>query len=130
MAGNGRSGEGVLLAALAAGASYVDAAKQAGVHERTVRRRMDDPDFRRQVDQLRGEVVARAVAMLSSASVEAVETLRRLLGSEMDFARLAAARSILELGAKYREAEDLAVRLEVLEQRLAEQQPSMRGGRP
>jgi transposase len=117
MSVSGRSGgDAVLVAALAAGATYVEAAKQAGVSERTVRRRMDDAEFRRQVDQARAEVLAQATARLSAASVEAVETLRGLLGSPLDFARLAAARAILEVGFKYREQLDLAERIEQLEQ--------------
>src|SRR5215216_6637173 len=95
----GRSGADlVLIAALAGGATYEDAGKQGGVSERTVRRRMDEPEFRQQVESARVEVLARAVAMLTSASVEAVETLRSLLVAESDSARLGAAKAILESG--------------------------------
>ena len=110
--------DAALVAALAAGRTAQDAAREAGVSERTVYRRLDDPAFKRQVDEARAEMLARAVAMLTSASVEAVETLRGLLGSPMDFARLAAARAILEVGHKYREQLDLAERVAALEERL------------
>jgi hypothetical protein len=129
MSAGGRSaGDGVLIAALAAGATQEDAAAQAGVSERTVRRRLDDPGFSRQVSAARAEMVARAVAQLAAASTEAVETLRGLLGSPLDFARLAAARAILEVGMKMREQGELAERVEQLEARLnaasAEEPPS------
>lgn len=105
----------MLVAALAAGCTYEAAAEQASVSERTVRRRLDDPAFRKQVDDARAEILGRAVARLTSASVRAVETLEALLGSEMDFARLSAARAILELGVKLREQTELAARIDALE---------------
>ena len=71
----------MLIAALAAGVTYDAAAAQAGVSERTVRRRLDDPEFCRQVNDARHEVVARAVAQLSAASTEAVEALRDRRGA-------------------------------------------------
>ena len=104
------------MAALAGGATYEDAAERAGVSERTVRRRLDDPAFRHRVDAARAEMLSRAVARLTGASVEAVEALRGLLGSGQDFARLGAARAILELGLKLREQLDLAGRVAALEQ--------------
>src|SRR3954464_8575927 len=122
MSVRGRSGgDVVLVAALAGGATYEDAAKQAGVSERTVRRRLDDPAFKRQVDEARAEILSQATARLTGAALDAVEALRGLLGSELDFARLGAARAILEVGAKYREQLDLAERVAALEERLGSQ---------
>jgi hypothetical protein len=113
----GRSGgDAVLVAALA-----------AGVSERTVRRRLDEPVFKRQVDDARAEMLAQATARLTGAALEAVEALRALLGSDLNFARLGAARAILEVGAKYREQLDLAERVAALEERLTAPSAS-RGG--
>ena len=109
------------MVALAGGATFKDAAEQAGINERTARRWMDAPAFRKQVDDTRAEMLAQAVAKLTSASTAAVETLQALLSSEMDFARLAAARTILEVGMKLREQHDLAERVAALEERLGEQ---------
>lgn len=114
----------MLVAALAAGQTYQAAAEQAGVSERTVRRRMDEPAFRQQVDAAKAEMLAQTTARLTSAALEAVDTLRALLGSDMDFARLAAARALLEIGAKYREQHDLAERVRLLEERLTKGDPS------
>jgi hypothetical protein len=121
VAENGRPGRGdaPLVASLAAGASERSAAKAGEVSERTVHRRLEDPTFRKAVEEARADIVRRAVAMLSAASTEAVDALRALLGSEMDFARLAAARAILELGLKMREQHDLAERVAALEARLS-----------
>ncbi len=52
---------------------------------------------------------------------------RILPPSRMAFAQLAAARAILELGAKLREHEDLAGRVAALEERLKETRPRRRG---
>ena len=104
-----------LVVALARGDTVAAAATAAGVSEATVYRRLREPEFRKRVDEARAEIVAQAVARLSAASTEAVDALRGLLSSPQDFARLAAARSILELGAKLREHEDLAARVRALE---------------
>ena len=96
----------------------IEAARAADVSESTVYRRLRTPDFRKSISDARAEMVAQAVGRLSAASVEAADTLRALLSSEMDFARLAAARSILELGSRLREHEDLVSRIERLEARL------------
>lgn len=115
---NGRgTADPSLIAALAGGATVRDAAMTAGVAERTVYRRLADPAFRERIDEAQREMIARASAMLVDASVQAVETLRALLGSDLDFARLAAARAILELGRRMREHEDLAERIAALEQK-------------
>lgn len=112
------TGEGVLIAALAGGATVKDAAKQAGVSERTARRRLTSADFRRQVDDARSEIVGRSVAILARLSTEAAETLGELLGAESESVKLGACRSILELGVKLRETEDLARRLAAIEAQL------------
>ena len=108
-----------MVAALAAGASVPAAAKAGGASERTLWRRLEDAAFRKAVEDARAEIVKRAVAKLSAASTEAADTLRQLLYSDMDFARLAAARSILELGAKLREQGELSERISALERELA-----------
>ncbi len=122
MADGGRkNADAALIAALASGATVRDAAATARVGERTVYRRLDNPAFRRRVDEARAEIVARAVTKLSAASTEAVDALRALLSSEMDFARLGAARAILELGLKLREHEQLAERMAALEAQLVQE---------
>jgi len=114
--------ETAVIAALAAGASAEAAARSGGVSRRTVYRRLEDPTFRKAVDDARAAILARAVAKLTASSTEAAETLRRLLYSPLDFARLAAARSILEIGVKMREQLDLAARVAALEERLGGQE--------
>ncbi len=116
MAAPGRAGaDDVLIASLAAGATRQAAAARATVAERTVYRRLEDPEFRARIDEARGDMVARASAMLTAAGMAAAETLIRLLRAESDAIKLAAAVKILELGGKLRSDLELEARVSQLE---------------
>ena len=117
--GRRRKGELRLLVALAAGETVRDAAKAAGIGERTATRYTAEPDFRRRVVELRAAMVERALGKLADAATAAVDTLRSLLNAEGESTRLGAARSILELGNRMRETVELEQRLAALEQRFA-----------
>ena len=67
-------GEVALVLALARGAKVADAAREAGVSESTVQRRMRDPVFRRQVQDARGDLIERMVGILATASATAAVT--------------------------------------------------------
>lgn len=112
-----RKGDATLLAALAAGQSYEDAAEAAGVSKRTARRRMTEPAFRAEVDALRSDMLARAVGRMAGLVDEAAETLRDVM-RDPDApagARVSAARAVLQLGADLRERLELAERVQALE---------------
>ncbi len=117
-----QSADPKILLALACGANAEAAARQAGVSERTVRRRLKDPKFVRKVNKLRAEMHVRVADQLTAASTEGVRTMVQLMkDTNSGSVRLGAARSVVELSTKVRETADLAVRLAELEQRLAEQ---------
>ena len=121
MADNGATrGEAGLVIALAAGMSRGAAAAQAGVSERTVYRRLDDAFFRARVRAQRDDLIRTAIGRLCDAGVDAAETLRSIAvdPGAPSASRVAAARAILELGAKLREQE-LADRVSALEAALA-----------
>jgi hypothetical protein len=92
---------------LAAGQTLRNAAAAAGVGERTASRRWADPEFRRRLERLRADMLERALGKLADARAGAAETLRRLLNAHSESVRLAAARSILELGAMLGEMVEL-----------------------
>lgn len=122
MAENGRrKGEAAFLLALAGGQTVREAAKTAGIGERTATRRLADPQFRRQVVAARAEMTQRALGRLAEASTEAVDALRGLLTSPSDTVKLGAARAILELGSRLRESLDLEARMAALEEQLAKE---------
>jgi hypothetical protein len=111
-----RNSDHSLLIALACGATVEAAARQLGISERAAYRRMEKPDFKRELNQLRSEMVQRAAAMLTAASMESVKTLLELQKSpNLGPTRLGAARSILEIGIKLRAMAELEVRVAELE---------------
>jgi len=76
---------------------------------------------------LRADMVVRTTAMLTASGLEAVKSLLGLQHPTAPPAvRLGAARSVLELGAKLREATELAERVATLEQHFAASDKSWR----
>jgi len=102
--------------ALACGASVEQAAQQAGVNRRTVNRRMQDPEFRRQWQAIRADLWRRTSGMLTAESLQAGKALLGLLKSKVESIQLRAACAVLVLGAKTREAVELEERITALEE--------------
>jgi hypothetical protein len=111
-----------LALALAAGASQADAARQAGLTDRTTRRKLARPGFRRLVAELRGELIARALGRLADNMTRAADALASLLDSDDDRLRLRTARALLSLGLRLRDSVDLSERVRELEEELAQKQ--------
>jgi hypothetical protein len=109
-----------LLLLLACGATLESAARQAGVSLRTANRRAGDPEFQRKITALRWDMVQRAVGMVTAAMAESVKTLIVLQKETVPHSsRLGAARTMLEIGLKLREQNDLEQRLATLEAQVA-----------
>ena len=102
---------------LASGRRVHDAANDVGLSESTVFRRLREPRFVRQLAEARAEMWDAALGSLAEASSQAVQTLRELLDSDVDSVRLAAAKTVLDLGTKLRESCDFHSRLLLLEER-------------
>jgi hypothetical protein len=108
-----------LAAALAAGKNFTQAGKVVGVCQRTVRRRLDEPEFRALVNRLKSELVESAVALLGKSMNAAASELAKLLKKSKDEKiRLAAAREILNTGLKARQVEEIERQLADLTARL------------
>jgi hypothetical protein len=106
-----------ILMALACGASAENAARQVGVSESTVFRRLNDSDFCRRLQELKADMLRRAAAALAAASGEAVRTLLELMKTpNPPPTRLGAARSVVEFSMKTREFTELEDRMAALEQ--------------
>src|SRR5260370_20952764 len=119
-----------LLQALGCGATVENAARKAGISERTAYRRLDNPVFVEQLNQLRAEMVQRTAGMLTGAGFGAVKTLVDL---QQDAAvppavRRGAALDVLELALKYRETADFEQRVVALEEGVASPEPSETDG--
>jgi hypothetical protein len=124
MAGKVRNTDEKILLALSVGTSQVAAAREAGVSERTIRRKLADPKFRARLHQLRGEALERAGGMLTAGAMKSVATLLALQESNQPAAvRLGAAKAVLELGMRVREMNELEARLAALEAQLGDGHP-------
>jgi hypothetical protein len=100
--------------------SVETAAQKAGTSVRTVYRRLADPAFQAQVNEVRADMQRRAAAMLTAAAMAAIKTFTTLQESaQSESVRLGAARSIIELGCKLREMVEITERLAQLEARMA-----------
>ena len=116
-----KSADRTLLQALACGATVENAARKAGMSERTAYRRLDDPVFLGQLEQLRADMVLRTAGMLTGAGMGAVKVLVELQNDAAQPAavRRRSARDVLEMGLKFREIAQLEQRLAAIEAQMA-----------
>ncbi len=98
------------------------AAKAAQISEVTLFRWLQNPAFSEAYREARERILEGTLTLLQSASVEAVEVLRKVMKDAKTPAssRVTAARSILELSFKAREVLEIEERLRLLEARLLE----------
>jgi hypothetical protein len=136
MADNGRKNSGrknadeVFLLSMACGATIESAAVKAGISPRTAHRRLLTPVFKCRLNEIKTEMVKRAAAMLTAASMESVKTLLALQESQIAPAtRLGAARSVLELGTRLRESAELHERIQALEKQVTAEAARKNGGK-
>jgi hypothetical protein len=120
MAAFGRKNDDALALQLAAGDTLAAAAAAAKCSERTAARRWADPDFRRRVRNLRGDMMHRALGRLADGMTKAADVLQELLTAATPPAvRLGACRAMLEMGCRLREIIDLAERMDEYDRQLA-----------
>ena len=112
----------VLALALASGVSIAVAAEQAGVHRRTVERKLAEPAFRRQVAEFRGELIATALGRLADNMTRAADAVAALLDAPEPGLRLRAARTLFSFGLRLRDSVDVGDRVRDLEAELARRQ--------
>ncbi len=95
-----------------------EAAKKAGIGENTGWRWLQDPEFQKEYKEARREAVSQAIAQLQQATTQAVDTLKEVMADTeaTPASRVTAAKTTLEMSLKAVEIEDLAQRIEALEQ--------------
>ena len=108
------------LAALLSEPTIEKAAAKVGVGERTLHTWLHEPAFAAAYRAARREAVSQAVARLQQVSTHAVTVLVNVMAntSTPPATRVAAAKTVLEMAIKAVELEDLAARLDALEQRM------------
>ena len=78
-----------------------EAAKRAGVSERTVRRRWTDEKFRQRVLDVRGEIRWEVTGRLTTEMKKATAVLTQGMSAQSESVRLSAARLILKIGHEF-----------------------------
>ena len=113
---NNKQLETLLVTVLAKGATVAQAARQAGVSERTVYRRRQQPEFQARIDALQDETLQRVADLLTKAAQEGIHSLVALQDKATPpNVRRAAARDILDLGPRLRADAALEKRIAALE---------------
>jgi DNA-binding NarL/FixJ family response regulator len=111
----------LLVALLARGATVAQAARQAGVSERTVYRHRQQPEFQTRIDAIQDETFQRVVDVLTNAVPHGIHSLVALQQDKAapPSVRRAAARDTLYYSPRLRSEASLAKRLAALENSLA-----------
>jgi hypothetical protein len=102
------------LAALMVSRTIEDAANSVGIARRTFERWLSDPGFSAAYRGTARDASRQAISALLAAQLEAVETLRGALHDGTPATQVWAARALLEIGVRVREA-DTDERLDLLE---------------
>ncbi len=108
--------DAVLIAALAAGKTAVEAAALAGVSRQTVARRTADPDFAARLAAAKGEALGEALEFLRLLLGRSVGTLGALLASDDQRVRLRAAKVLLDQFTRMNQQHEIEARLRELEE--------------
>lgn len=124
MSAHRRDTDRILIASLASGKSTQEAAAEAGVSERTVYRRLEEPEFRRTMVTLRERSVDYLTSRLAEASSNAFERLRMLLTADSEYVQLGAARTLLDQMLRLRNMVEFEARLTRVEELCDSQQDS------
>jgi hypothetical protein len=110
------------IAALVSSRTNEEAAREARVTSRTLRRWLKHADFRQRLHEARSENFARDCARLQQGTPAAVKTLLKTLVDERakESLRVGVAKFVIESTQKSLEIEGLDLRISQLEQKLAE----------
>jgi hypothetical protein len=96
--------------------SILAAAKRAKVSERTIRRWLEEPEFKAEYDKARRAVFDVGINRVQALTAKAINTLDALLdASKFPSVQLGAARTIAEIGIHERDAETIMRKLDEVE---------------
>lgn len=109
-----------LIQCMLRGDSQAEAAAATGMSERTVRRHVADPVFKKALRAARDESVRRTSDRLSDGATRAVATLTALVddAAVSPAVRRAAARDLIQLSHRVREHVDILAEIEELKEEL------------
>jgi hypothetical protein len=118
----------LLALAVASGSTVRSAAVRLGISERTAKRWGATARFKKKVESLRAELLSTTVGRLASESIEAVETLGRIMRDPLsaDTLKMSCAKAILDKLPLLHEHFELSARVKALESRAEETRGSDR----
>ncbi|WP_276620607.1 phBC6A51 family helix-turn-helix protein [Syntrophomonas wolfei] len=121
----------LLICALLVEPTIEKAAAKVGIGTTTAFRWLQEPDFQAEYQQARKQAVSQAIAQLQQATTQAVATLVEVMNDQeaTPASRVSATKIVLEMSMKAIELDDLATRIERLEQALEGQQGGKRAWR-
>lgn len=105
------------ISALLSRPSVASAAESVGIGERTLWRWLQLDDFKEAYRKARSQLVSQAIALVQSGMSSAVKTLQDIMADKdaPASARVSAAKTMLDMGLKGVEIEDLEYRISQLE---------------
>ena len=120
-----RSDKEKALSALLTSDTKAEAAKKAGISDRTLRSYLSDPAFKAEYQRRKKKLLNDATHQMQQSMKIAVSTLKGIIQSKesKDSDRITAARLILEYSLKYTEINDILDRIEDLENTVNNDRP-------
>ena len=116
-------GDDVLIATLVGGATQHEAATAAGVSERTVRRRLQDPEFNQRLREAGDQMIAAMAARTLSLGKKALGVLDDALDDDNPHVRLRAAALTFRTGNELNEQHLLSHTMRSLREQLLPEEP-------
>src|SRR5262245_53185977 len=111
-----RTSDDIFALHVASGKTILEACKLVGISESTGNRRMADKQFRQRVETIQGEMVQRALAVMTDSLTTAATELKKLVaGAKGETSKIAAIRLNLDCVARLRENTSFEKRLAALE---------------
>jgi hypothetical protein len=102
--------------------TYTEAIEKAKVSRKTFYEWLKRPEFKAEIDRQRNEIITEAFGILSHGLTKAVENLVKLLDNADDRLKRLVSLDIINYALEHKAIEDLSIRLDAIEQRLAEKQ--------
>lgn len=110
------SNDEILVAYLRSGFNLSETAKALGVCRQTIAKRVQTPEFQKQLTEYRNTLFRSSSQELLEATTKASKTLVKLLDSSNENVRLQSAVKILNLSADYTTIDDLQQKLNSLKE--------------
>ena len=102
--------------------TVVEGLDKARVSRKTFYEWLKQPEFKAELDRQRNEITAEAFGILSQSLTKAVENLVKLLDHADDRLKRLACKDVIEYILEHKTIDDLSIRLDAIEQKLAEKQ--------